>query len=82
MLPLVRVGRKPARTKHDVPTHGIRMGIHVPRRLSGARVRMHAVRAIDGVLEVDVAGDRLVSSGAALEGVLVETESTHKKGRA
>lgn len=45
----------------------------------GARVRMHAVRALDGVFEIDVAGDRLVTSGAGLEGVMVEAAGTKER---
>lgn len=40
----------------------------------GAQVRMRQVRVEDGVFELEVAGGRLVTSGAGLEGVLVETE--------
>ena len=40
----------------------------------GSRVRMRAVRAVDGVFEIEVAGERLVSSAPGLEGVMVELE--------
>ncbi|TMQ71861.1 MAG: metal-dependent transcriptional regulator [Candidatus Eisenbacteria bacterium] len=38
----------------------------------GARVRMRAVRALDDLFEVDVAGKRVVMGGQALEGVMIE----------
>jgi len=38
----------------------------------GAEVRVHAVRDLEDVFEIDVAGRRLVSGSEGLEGVLVE----------
>lgn len=40
----------------------------------GSRVRMRDVRPLDGVFEIEVAGERLVSSAPGLEGVMVELE--------
>ena len=39
----------------------------------GAAVRVREVRALDGTIELEVAGRRLVSAAAALDGVLVES---------
>ena len=38
----------------------------------GARVRVREVREADGVIELEVGGRRVVTAGAALDGVLVE----------
>lgn len=46
----------------------------------GARVRMVEVRAPEDVFELDVEGRRVVSGGAGLDGVLVETESGGARG--
>jgi DtxR family Mn-dependent transcriptional regulator len=49
----------------------------------GADVRMRAVREVEGVYELDVAGRRLVSGSGGLEGVMVEIRpgGSHAKQR-
>jgi hypothetical protein len=39
--PLVRPRREPARTKHNVVTYRVGIGVYVPSRLLGGRIGMH-----------------------------------------
>ena len=46
----------------------------------GANVRVREVRELEGVIELDVAGHRHVSSNKALEGVMVESPRRSPRG--
>jgi len=46
--------------------------------IPGAEVRMHEVRGVEDIFEIEVAGRRMLSGSEGLEGVLVETHARRR----